>query len=228
MLNWHKKYSRDRATMTAHTDTGHTLMIVSTGITNPVQVYETAPGEKGRTRFATVPSIELAMLAAEERNLVNLRAAAGSPEGPPDPADERRARARSMLDHLESGPKNYFIIEVPKAQAVTAQRTLELVGLHLRMAPTYPNHAYRMHAIVPLSRIYEAAKAVNEDLSKDDLQPRLELPPTIGEPENPAGWLEFLHREYVWDRHAVLTGRLWQMRGERWRDVAARYPQKMA
>ena len=228
MLHWNKKYSLNRATMTAHTDTGHTLTIISTGIPNPVQVYETAPGDKSRTRFATVPSIELAMLAAEERNLVNLRATAGSPEEPLNAGDERAARARSMLDHLESGPKDYFIIEVPKVQSLTAQRTLELVGLHLRMAPSHPNPAYRIPAIVPQTRIYEAAVAVNADLQRDHLQPLLRLPPTIGETERPGPWLEFFHQEYLWGRNVAITGRLWQMRGERWQDVAARYPQTLA
>ena len=139
MLHWQKTYSRSRLTMTAHSETAHTLVIISTGITNPVHVYETAPGQKGKTRFATVPSIELAMLAAEDRNTVNLRGTAGSAEAQPGPLGDRRERARKILDELETGPKDYFIIEVPKTQSLNAQRTLELAGLHLRMAPHHPS-----------------------------------------------------------------------------------------
>ena len=228
MLHWQKRHSRNRLTMTAHSETGHTLTIISTGIPNPVLVYETAPGERTKTRFATLPSIELAMLTAEDRNVVNLRGTAGAPEHLPGPRGDRRERARLILEDLQSGPKDYFIIEVPKTQSLNAQRTLELAGLHLRMAPHHPDPGYRLPSIVPQTRIYQAAKAVNEDLARDGLQPLLKLPDILGTPDHPAQWLDFLHQEFEWDRDLNITARLWERRGEDWPATASRYPQTMS
>ena len=228
MLHWQKRHSRNRLTMTAHSETGHTLTIISTGIPNPVLVYETAPGKRTKTRFATVPSIELAMLTAEDRNVVNLRGTAGAPEHLPGPRGDRRERARLILDDLQSGPKDYFIITVPKSQSLNAQRTLELAGLHLRMAPHHPSPDYRLPSIVPQTRIYQAAKAVNEDLARDGLQPMLKLPDILGTPDHPAQWLDFLHQEFEWDRDLNITARLWERRGEDWPATASRYPQTLA
>ena len=124
MLYWHRKYARNRTTMTAYSDTGHTITIISTGITNPVNVYETAPGARSKRRFATVLSIENAMLCAEERNLINLRHAAYAPGDSPEAANGKQDKAKQALKELKSGPKDYFILEVPKVQSLTAQRVL--------------------------------------------------------------------------------------------------------
>ena len=129
MPHWRHSYARKRTTRTAHSETGHTLTIIATSITEPVHVYQTAPGEKNRTRIATVPSTELALPVAEHHNLINLRGAAGFPEDAPGPVDHRRALAQQALDDLKSGPKDHFIIEVPKTQSLTAQRVLEHLGL---------------------------------------------------------------------------------------------------
>ena len=228
MLHWHRKYARNRTTMTAYSDTGHTLTIISTGITNPVNVYESAPGAKNKSRFATVPSIENAILCAEERNLINLRHTAYAPEDSPGVDSSRRARARRALNELDSGAKDYFILEVPRMQTLTAQRLLELASLRLRLAPHQPKPGYDMPSLVPQTRIYEAAKRVNEDLDKDGLQPRLELPPILGDPDNPRRWLEFFHHEYRWDQNQQITARLWQDRGGAWDETAACYCQLMA
>lgn len=228
MLYWHRKYARNRTTMTAHSDTGHTLTIISTGITNPVNVYETAPGARSKSRFAIVPSIENAILCAEERNLINLRHAAYAPEDSPEATSGKRAKALSVLQELESGPKEYFILEVPRVQSLTAQRVLELAGLRLRLAPHQQDASHPISSLVPQSRIYEAAKRVNEDLEKERLEPRLKLPPILGDPEHPQHWLDFFHQEYRWNREQEITGRLWQERGISWPEAAASHRRLMA
>ena len=82
-----------------------------------------------------------------------------------------------------------------------------------------------MTALVPQSRIYEAARAVNQDLDRDGLQSLLKLPHILDTPDNPGRWLEFLHREYECDRNQHITARLWELRGDRWQDVASRHHQ---
>lgn len=230
MLYWHRKYARSRLTMTAYSDTGHTLTIVSTGIINPVNVYETAPGARHKSRFATVPSIENAILCAEERNLINLRHAAYAPEDSEEVTHDRRLRARQTLEELESGPNDYFILEVPKVQSLTAQRVLELAGLRLRLrlGPHQPSPGYDMPYLVPQTRIYEAAMRVNDDLEKDELEPRLQLPPILGDPDHPQRWLDFFHLEYRWNQKQDITARLWEQRGDSWTEVAANHRQIMA
>ena len=228
MLYWHRKYARNRTTMTAYSQSGHTLTIISTGITNPVNIYETAPGARKKCRFATVPSIENAILCAEERNLINLRHAAYAQEDSQEVSADKRVRARQALQELDSGPKDYFILEVPKVQTLTAQRVLELAGLRLRLAPHQPAPGYNMPYLVPQTRIYEAAMRVNEDLDRDGLQPRLQPPPILGDPDNPQRWLDFFHREYRWNRDQEITARLWEDRGDSWAEVAANHRQLMA
>lgn len=226
MLNWHRKYSRSRMTLTAHSPTGHTLTIISTGIPNPVHLHQTAPGDSAKTRLATVPSIPLAMLCAEEHNLTNLRRSA-RPERPEEIPEQVQCRAREALDRLHEGPREHFILEVPALQSLSAQSNLPWAGIMATLQPYHPPAGFRMGSTVPQGMIWKAAKAVNHDLEAEGLSPALQPPPTLGDPERPERWLEFFHWEYQWDKDQAITARLWQARGESWRQVARRYPHLM-
>ena len=228
MLYWHRKYGRNRTTMTAYTDTGHTLTIISTGIPNPVHVYEKGPGDQKKTRFATVPSTELAILCAEQQNLYNLRGAAYGPEDSTKRANGRREKAAQVLSQTKHGPQDHFVIQVPKGQSLTVQRVLEWIGLQLLIAPHLPPEDWTMPGLVPQAMIREAAAQVNEDLDKDGLKPLLKLPPILAEADHPQEWLEFLHREYRWDREQKLTARIWEEEGRSWPETAAAHPRLTA
>ena len=228
MLYWHKKYDRNRTTMTAYTETGHTLTIISTGITNAVHTYEKGPGDRKKTKIATVPSTELAMLCAEQQHLYNLRGAAFGPEDSPKTANGRREKAAEVLEQMKHGPQDHFVIQVPKGQSLTAQRVLESAGLQLRMAPHLPPEDWTIPGLVPQTMIREAAVQVNEDLDRDGLAPLLKLPPILGGTDHPEEWLAFFHREYRWDRAQKLAARVWEEEGRSWPETAAGYPKLTA
>lgn len=229
MLYWHKNYNRKSLTMMAYTPTGHRMTIISTGIPNRVHAYMTGPDKwQKKTLIATVPSIEHAMLCAEEHNLYNLRGAAYGPEGSPETANGRRERAAKVLEEMEHGPQDHFVIQVPQFQSPTAQRVLEWIGLHLRMTPYLPPEGWTIHGLVPQTMIREAAVQVNEDLDRDGLAPLLKLPPILGRTDHSEEWLAFLHREYRWDRKQKLAARVWEEEGRSWPETAAGYPKLTA
>lgn len=222
MIHWNRRYSRKKLTMTAHTTTGHVLQIISTGIPNPVHLYVKSPGSKTNARVATVPSIPLAILCAEEHNLYHLRGAAQPPEGA-EVNPDTTAQARRDLEEIRSGPTDAFIITVPKAQSMAAQYALEHSGIMLKIEPHQLPPGHRMSALIPKSSIYEAAKAVNQHLQELGLRPLMQLPPILGDPDHPQTWLEFLHNEYRWDNPVSIRECLWQSRAEPWEEVALRY-----
>ena len=221
MLTWNRTYSRVKLTMEAQPEPGYRYEIISTGVPNPVNVHATTP-YLPRKRAATVPTIELAMLCAEQ-----LWRWAINNDAHPDNAgvtDQRRQAAQARLEDLMSGPKVHYIIEIPTTQMMTAQYSLAHAGLNIDMRPHFPDGEMDPETVVDENRIYEAVSAVNQDLASQHLAPLLKVPPLMYHVENPQQYLEMLQREYRWKQMSTPAGRRWEERGERWPDVAARYP----
>ena len=226
MLQWHRQPDRTKLTLTARSPTGHTFKITSTGVMTPVHLSVQPPTERTGTRASTVPTIPLAKLCAEELNMYNLRADAhGAAED--GASQQRRKLAQEALTDLTDGPKDHFVIEVPRTQSLTAQYALPQAGLVLGMEAHFPPEGYRTSRLVPESGIRQAAAAVNAELQTLDIRPALRLPPLFADVERPQQWLDFMHREFRWNSSAKITRHLWQERGDAWADVAERYPEIM-
>ena len=223
MLHWHSQYSRTRLTLTAHSLTGHTFRITSTGIMHPVHLGMQSPGQKNPTRVATVPSIPLAKLCAEHHNIHNLRVEANREEED-SLTRQRRDQARKAQQDMRDGPKDHFIISVPKCQSLNAQYALTQTGIQVQMEAHFPAEEYQVGHLVPETGIRKAVNAVNEDLDSMGMGPKLTTPPLLGNIDNPLEWLDLLHREFRWEAHEKISARLWQARGEDWRNVAKRHP----
>lgn len=221
MLNWHKRYSRAKLTMTAHSITGHTYTITSRGVTHPVNLHQ-QPGPNSKNQnMATVPTIELAILTAETLNLKNTNAAARV-DADLHSTDQTSAAQRA-LQALQEEPKAHFLLEVPRSQAITLMETLPHIGLKATLSVQDPQAAMPLTPPISRIQIHTAQQAVNAHLQQLSETILLKDTPILGDPDNPQDWLDFLNQEYHWDEDTNITACLWQRRADTWPQTARRH-----
>ena len=131
-MQWNTRYSRKSTTDYATGNNGRRYEAVSTGLTNPVRVYQLGPqpAPKGRkpkrVPIGQVPNLALARLAAEETERIHRN---GDLHGDAN----TREREQNLRLHEQQGEQAVYLLSVPASQMLTAQICLEATGIGARL-----------------------------------------------------------------------------------------------
>ena len=234
MLQWTRNHSRSGDYMTAWTPTGHRFRISITETAAPVRLTMKKWPRGAEKLIAKTPTIDLAILCAEQLNIFNLRHRARPKEDSKYLEHEQQSAAKE-LEQIRNGPKVRFVIEVPEQHSMLVQETIAELPAISHIAPCPPLSPLDIGACVPPLSIHDAVRRVNQDLEAMGLSPVLKRPESLGRPDHPEKWLDFLHQEYLWTNSPECSDlgkrsirrRLWGSTPDEWRETAAKYPEIM-
>ena len=226
-MNWSNHYTKKRMTMKAHGDNGRDYEVVCSGIPNPVRAYsiERQPYTRRpkRITIAVVPTTALAVMAAEQ-------AERWEQSGDLNHEDADVATcAKTKRQKMEDGPRVTYELSIPVSQMITFQQNVPYDGLHIRINFTpEDNTPHEQNHPLPLNSIRSAIMAVNADLDKRGITPKL-AEPKLMEPYSAAdpftmALLLFLQNNFQWDIEAHLLGNRWAKAGHNWADITTQHP----
>ena len=226
-MKWSNHYTKKRMTMKAYGENSRAYEVVSTGIPSPVRAYsiERQPYARRpkRTSIAAVPTIELAVMAAEQ-------AERWEQNGDLHNEDAEVANiAKTKRQEMEDGPRVRYELSIPVSQMITFQQHLPYDVLHIRMNFTPEDHdPHEQNNPLTLTSIRNAILAVNTDLDKRDITPKL-AEPKLMEPYSAADpftmdLLLFLQNNFQWDIAGNMLGNRWAKAGHNWADVTTQHP----
>ena len=226
-MKWSHYYTKKRLTMKANGDHGRAYEVVSTSIPGPVRAYsiERQPYARRpkRTSIAVVPTIALAVMAAEQAERWEQNGDLRH-----ENADVANS-AKTKRQEMEEGPRVRYEFSIPVSQMITFQQNVPYDGLHIRINFTPEDNApHEQNHPLPLTSIRNAIMAVNADLDKRGITPKL-AEPKLMEPYSAADsftmdLLLFLQNNFQWDIEGHMLGNRWAKAGHNWTDVTTQHP----
>ena len=215
---WRSRFEAKRSTLEANGINGRTYLVESRGNAKPTKVYESDRMGRKKT-IATVPTLALGVMCAEHANAAATRIEAESANA------DTRERAAAQLERWSEGAQAHYWLSVPHDRMAMIQEFLPLTravtALSMVDDGTVPPDA----PTIPPPAVWAAATRVNRDLAERGETPRIPMHRNAGtERPETAELLEMLQTSYRWDQDIQIVGCTWEDRGERWRDVASRYP----
>ena len=175
-MDWTSQHTKTKLTERAQGLNGRTYEVVSTGIPKPVRAYrkggDGSDGRKAKREcIATVPTVELGILCAEQVERWARNADSGS-----DDAQRAQVAQQTRETLSASQARVEYLVTVPYAQMTVAQETLGNTGLHTtlmcRPAERYGPAAQPGHTL-PRAALWRAVRQVNDDLVARGVEDRL-------------------------------------------------------
>ena len=213
-MHWNTKHAKRCLMMWAEPQPGYRFEVTARDTDDMARAHAATPDQK-RHQIASVPTMEIAILAAERVWEVEFR------------KQQTAEQMKAVNQARAEGPAVRYVLDVTEPQAMVAQYCLEtLYGtvVSMRMLQDDTEDAPSTALLHPPS-LWRAVRAVNVDLAA-----RGEWPPMrdILMEASPGGAANheltmFLQNNFCWEDEELVEA-IWPRRGVVWADLASDHP----
>ena len=214
-MNWNRKHAKTSLTMWAEPQRGYRFEVVAKDIQAPVKAHATTPEQK-RHQIASVPTIEIGILAAERVWEVEFR------------KQHSAEQMKTINQARAEGPTVRYVLDVTEPQAMVAQQCIEfLYGTVTNMRMLHDDDPEGPGtALLQPASLWEAVQLVNEDLTTRGEWPPMRDILMQGAPggREAHDLTLFLQNNYRWERDGTLVEAIWPDQGATWVELAAQHP----